>query len=570
MAELLKMLSTDVLVMGGGIAGLCAANKAADQGVNVLIADKANTPWCGQVPTSGGYFNCVPPDKVEAEVKFIVEEGTYLNDQEWTHSFVSDTYPCVHEMAEWGAPFKKSIDGKLQETVGDMRLRETEKCLPRLLGRAVRKGAKVLNRVYMVDLLKWDGRVVGAVGFHYQTGDFYIIQSKATIIACGGCNYKARALCHTNCGEGIAMAYNAGGELRNAEFGNQLMVSNKISMMDTRGAQFATNFFENALGESMVKKYPELDPLLDPGTPPWMGGLIFKRWVCAWYKEIEAGRGPIYLNYTRNPEAAVGFGDGARPGELRHGYLNMMHKAGIDITKEKVEWTIVPSIHAGPIRVDLNCETTLPGLYASGDACQIGCAFQGSVEGCGLTGGVPLGFAAVTGFRAGTAAGKAVATIPEPEFSTAEADKLKEEIFAPLGVKDGYNPYDAIKDIQEVVFNIKNSFVKRKDRLEAALSTVEEIKTKLPNLAARDAHELVRCHEAKSMATNAEALYRASLMRTETRGTNIREDYPDRDDKNWLKWIIIRKEDGKMKLWTEPVPIEKYKYKPNLSPQHMK
>jgi succinate dehydrogenase / fumarate reductase flavoprotein subunit len=65
------------------------------------------------------------------------------------------------------------------------------------------------------------------------------------------------------------------------------------------------------------------------------------------------------------------------------------------------------------------------------------------------------------------------------------------------------------------------------------------------------------------MVTCAELLYRASLMRTETRGSNIREDYPARDDKNWLKWIIIKKEDDKMNLWTEPVPIDKYKIKPS-------
>lgn len=240
----------------------------------------------------------------------------------------------------------------------------------------------------------------------------------------------------------------------------------------------------------------------------------------------------------------------------------MMHRLGIDVTQQKVEWTIVPEFHAGPIRVDLNCETTLPGLYATGDACQNGSAYEGSLEGCALPGGVPLCFAAVTGFRAGTAAGKAVPTIPEPEFNTTEAHKLKREIFAPLGVKEGYNPYDAIKEIQEVVFPFKNSYVKRKDRLENALGMIEKVKAKLPNLTARDSHELVRCHEAKSMVTCAETLYRASLMRTETRGTNIREDYPERDNKNWLKWIIIRKEDGKMKLWTEPVPIEKYKHKP--------
>jgi succinate dehydrogenase/fumarate reductase flavoprotein subunit len=91
---------------------------------------------------------------------------------------------------------------------------------------------------------------------------------------------------------------------------------------------------------------------------------------------------------------------------------------------------------------------------------------------------------------------------------------------------------------------------------------LDKVKEKLPCLMAKDSHELVRCHEAKSMVVHAELLFRSSLMRTETRGSNIREDYPERDDKNWLKWIIIKKEDEIMKLWTEPVPIEKYKYKP--------
>jgi len=565
MSESAKVFSTDVLVIGGGIAGLCAANKAADQGADVLIAEKSTAGWGGQMPLAGGAFSCIPtPEMVEAMVKFVVEEGEYLNDQEWTYTFVKDTHPCVQEMLGWGVPFGKEMDGKLKLARGGgvAMLVRSEKCLPTLLGRVLEKGAKVLNKVYMVDLLKRGDRVVGAVGFHYETGDFCIIQSKATILACGGCNYKARGLWHMNCGEGVAMAYNAGAELRNAEFANQFMVSNKYTLRDTRAARDATKLFENALGESMLEKYPDMEPTLDPRNPSWMTGMLFKRWVRAWYKEIEAGKGPIYLNYTRHPELAAGFGDTARLADINHGYMNMMQRLGIDISKEKVEWVVVPEFHAGPIRVDLNCETTLPGLYATGDATQNGSAFQGAVEGCGLTGGVPLGFAMVTGFRAGTAAGKATVRTPKPEFSSDEVEKSKSEIFAPLGKKDGYNPYDAIKEIQEVVFKLKNSFIKHKERLEAALGMIEEIKAKLPNLAAKDSHELVRCHEAKSMVVSAEALYRASLMRTETRGTNVREDYPGRDDKDWLKWIVIKREGEEMKLWTEPVPIEKYKLKP--------
>jgi hypothetical protein len=82
-------------------------------------------------------------------------------------------------------------------------------------------------------------------------------------------------------------------------------------------------------------------------------------------------------------------------------------------------------------------------------------------------------------------------------------------------------------------------------------------------LSAKDIHELVRCHQARGMAHSAEAMYRAALMRTETRGSHEREDYPERDDKNWLKWIIVEKgKDGEMKFSTEVIPFEKYRFKP--------
>jgi succinate dehydrogenase/fumarate reductase flavoprotein subunit len=560
MDEFAKVFSTDVLVIGGGIAALSAANRAVDQGVEVLIADKSTAGWSGQAPLSGGMFVCLPPDKVEIQIKYLVEEGEYLNDQEFTETCIRTTYPFVQEMDEWIGPiwsFDKDLDGKLKLRMGGIAkvLQREIGLLPMLLGRVLRKGAKVLNKVYMVDLLKQGSRVVGAVGFHYQTGDFYVVQSKATILACGGCMYKSRPLFHTNCGEGVAMAYNAGAELRNAEFANMFHVANKYTLDDVGTAGLTQDLGENVLGENLLEKYPEINPPKE-STPPWMRGRP-SRIVHAMFKEIEAGRGPIYLDLTRQAGLELG---GDQKGALQHNFAKKMQRVGIDITKEKVEMALVPEFHGGPIRVDLNCKTTLPGVYAAGDIIMQGAAGYGAMG--VLPGGNLLPFAMVTGFWAGTEAGKAAATIAESEFSVSEVKKLKGEIFAPLGVKDGYNSYDAIQEIQDVVFKLKNSFVKHKDRLENALAMIEEVKGKLVNLMAEDSHELVRCHEAKSMVTNAELLYKASLMREETRGTHVREDYPERDDRNWLKWINIRKEDEKMKLWIEPIPIERYKYKP--------
>jgi succinate dehydrogenase / fumarate reductase flavoprotein subunit len=84
----------------------------------------------------------------------------------------------------------------------------------------------------------------------------------------------------------------------------------------------------------------------------------------------------------------------------------------------------------------------------------------------------------------------------------------------------------------------------------------------LPELWTKDGHGLAKCHVAKAVALCAEMNFRAALMRTESRGWHFREDYLKRDDKNWLKWIILKQEGEKMVLSTEPVPIDKYKFKP--------
>jgi succinate dehydrogenase/fumarate reductase flavoprotein subunit len=100
-------------------------------------------------------------------------------------------------------------------------------------------------------------------------------------------------------------------------------------------------------------------------------------------------------------------------------------------------------------------------------------------------------------------------------------------------------------------------YVKKGDRLQAALTTVEFLRDHLvPKLYARDPHELRLAHETKNMVHNAEAKLRASLFRTESRGTHYREDYPHRDDPDWLAWVMLKDEGGEMKASKKPVPRE--------------
>jgi succinate dehydrogenase/fumarate reductase flavoprotein subunit len=107
-------------------------------------------------------------------------------------------------------------------------------------------------------------------------------------------------------------------------------------------------------------------------------------------------------------------------------------------------------------------------------------------------------------------------------------------------------------------YNLRRS----KERLEEALAKLDELKDKLHALQAKDLHYLSKCHEVESMALCAELTFKAALMRSESRGFHFREDFPERDDNNWLKWIILKQDDGEINLATQIIPIDRYKIKP--------
>jgi len=105
--------------------------------------------------------------------------------------------------------------------------------------------------------------------------------------------------------------------------------------------------------------------------------------------------------------------------------------------------------------------------------------------------------------------------------------------------------------------------VKHGERMQAALTLVEFLENHIiPKLTAKDHHELRSAHETKNMALNAEMMLRASIFRAESRGSHYREDYPRRDDPNWLAWVKLKEENGKMKVWRVPIPE---KWWPDLS-----
>lgn len=285
------------------------------------------------------------------------------------------------------------------------------------------------------------------------------------------------------------------------------------------------------------------------------GPIISPRW------EAHCGRAPVYIDLDAfTPE---------RKGWIRESLRSespALKKIGLDVFKGgkvqyssgKTETISNPGGAGGIWPIDKNCASGIPGLYAAGNAC--GTMGSGALYpniGFGLT------HCAVTANRSALGAANYALKSKRIKLDEEELPKLKKNIFAPLERRGGFTSGWLTQVLHSLTVPYYILQVKHGERLQAALTFVEFLNNHLvPKLMAKDAHELRMAQETKNMALIAEMILRASLFRTESRGNHFREDYPRRDDPTWLAWVKIKNEQGKMKLYKEPIPK---KWWPDLS-----
>ena len=201
---------------------------------------------------------------------------------------------------------------------------------------------------------------------------------------------------------------------------------------------------------------------------------------------------------------------------------------------------------------DHECHYSLPGLYAAGDC--LGTMQNGAVY--NLRGASTLG-CMVTGAIAGKNAAKEAAAMGKQEVGEQEIARALNYAHTPKERKGGFSPRWVTQLLKNTMAPYFVSYIKKEERLKAALTTVEFMQEHLvPMLLARDPHELRLAHETRNMVLTAEMQLRSALFRTESRGNHYREDYPMRDDANWLAWTKIKLDQGKMTLAKVPVPKE--------------
>jgi succinate dehydrogenase/fumarate reductase flavoprotein subunit len=514
---------TDVLVLGGGIAGCLAAIQARASGQDVLLVDKGHLGRSGTSFQMSGvltYFD-LEKDSLEDWYRECVEAGQGVVDLDQLEGAIPETSDRIHDLRSWGVEFLHSGQALMRRPgVGHLHARNVVmakggfQLQSVLRGQVFRRGIRVMERVMTTDLVlsKHDpSRVVGAAGFSVRTGKFHGFGAKAIVIATG----STRAIwtgmrLPVLSGDGKAMAFAAGCQMRNVDLSyfqeapRDLNIGPGANLLYGLGAVLI-----NARGERFMEQW---DPVRLDRAPR----AVHCRAIAA---EEQAGRGPVYMDATGLDESAYATIEKALPILVMN-----FETARLDLRRDKIPYTTVLCDHGpGGIRVDRQGRTSLTGLYAAGDAADHASDGASNI----ITHGM---ISAVEGHRAGEAA--------------ALYAKVRQKCMA---LWRHLGP------------------IRHEQGLKGVLKTARDIKgSDLLQLRADDYHQLSRCIGLENELLFLEMLAASALYRTESRGSHFREDFPEKDDKNWLKWVITAKKDGKMKVWDEPVPQDKFSRRPKL------
>lgn len=554
-----KIISTDILIIGGGIGGLAAAIRAKELSseIDILLVDKQTIGWGGKANKGAGIlWLLTPDDDIETFMDFHINNiGFFLNDQELLHKMAKGSYGAVKKLFEWGVSVAMTPEGEPEiakmSPFWSIAAADLDMMRP-LRKKAAGLGVKMMDKTQIVELLKQDDRVSGALGFNLINGESVAFKAKATVLANGDCDWGVMRMWANAWGDGVIAAYNAGAEMRNAEFANFYDVTNKATSIPF---VFGFNNLYNAEGEQISRKYIS-------GPQPDIPISI----ILGMEKEVLEGRGPIYIDMEEiekmHSEGNLFKWDRPHSDALFGIEHEKIMKYGPTPSK-RVEVSLGFTGEFSAIRVDQDMKTTVPGLWAVGDTSYAGSSWAGATEAPpGRLRGSGLMNAVIGAIISGPSLIDYTSKADMPEIDKDELDRLKKSIYEPLSRKEGYSPRDVIRDIQEVVVPVKYNMRRSNDRLEEALSKIAKVKERLHELYAKDMHGLGKCHEARCAVICAELAFRAALERTESRGWHYREDYPDTNDGNWLKWIILKKDGDKIMVNTEPVPVSGYKFKP--------
>ena len=559
--------SYDVLVVGGGLAGLRAAIAAveANPRVKVGLVSKVYPMRSHTVSAEGGAAAVLrPEDSYETHAFDTIKGSDYLADQDVVEAFVREAPVEIIQMEHWGCPWSRDPDGKISaRPFGGMTTWRTcfaaDKTGFHMLHAVFQTSLKYdqihrHDEAFVTKLLVEDSRCVGVVALDQKTGRFDAITAKAVILATGGLGRVYAFTTNGNIctGDGMALAYRAGVGLKDMEMVQFHPTGLPFTgILITEAVRGEGGYLTNSEGERFLKRYVPNKMELGPRD-------IISRAMVTEFEEGRGFTGP-HGNYMHLDVRHLGE-------EVIDRKLPFMRElgrefVGIDIVRDPIPVRPVQHYMMGGVDADISGATPIAGLYAAGECANVG------LNGGNRLGSNSLSECLVFGAAAGRAAAhyassaKPVTANPIDAMLWDEARRVESAYLEKTGGEEriGTIREEMQRDMDAGagVFRTREGLEKLTDQLGGLRERFERIK--IEDSSHTFNTELTAALELDFMLEVSQTIVASALAREESRGAHARRDFPERHDEKFLKHTIAFKTDTRPRLEYRDVRITNFK-----------
>jgi len=571
----MELSSCDVLIVGGGGAGLRAAIAVVESHprLQVGVISKVYPMRSHTVSAEGGAAAVIKSgDSLDAHAYDTISGGDWLCDQDAVEAFVKEAPEEMLRLEHWGCPWSREADGSVAvRKFGGMKAERTwfaaDKTGFHMLHTLFQTSLKYeqirrYDEYFVTRLLMDEGRCQGVVAIELATGRVLAIKAKAVVLCTGGCGKVFPFTTNANIknGDGMALAYRAGAPLKDMEFVQYHPTGLPFTgILITEAARSEGGWLLNKDGYRYLQDYD----LGKPEPKPVLRSMELgprDRLSQAFVKEMEKGRtlkGPygdyVHLDVRHLGEKLI---DKKLPfvRELCVKYEN------IDPVKEMIPVRPVVHYMMGGVSTDIHGATPLPGLYAAGEAACV------SINGANRLGSNSLPELLVFGARAGQAAAAFAAAQAEPgsaviQEAQEELARLEERL---RGRPNAGERLATLRAEMHKTMEESAGIYRSQATLEQAATRLRELQDRFERVTLDDrSHtfntQLVAILELSYMLDIAETIVHAALHRQESRGSHQRSDHPARDDARFLKHsLALRGQDGVPRIEHRPVSVTRW------------